>query len=152
MEIAVMHEYSDPAIEHMDLEGLAHLVIAHEGRPDNTECSISFVDDDAIAELNQEYRGKVGPTDVLSFECDGIDDEFSMAGSDDECYQLGDIVIATDVAKRQCGEYGNTLEQEIELLCVHGLLHLCGWDHRDDEEAQAMEAREQELLDLWRKR
>ncbi len=151
MDITVIHEYSDTQIERMDIEGLARLVAEQEGKPDSTECSISFVTDEAIAELNQDYRGKEGPTDVLSFECDGLDDEF-CAPEDGDCYQLGDIVIATDVAKRQCGEYGNTLEQEIELLCVHGMLHLCGWDHLEDDEALAMEARERELLDMWRGR
>ena len=120
--------------------------------PENTEVSITFVDDEEIAQLNEEYRGKFGPTDVLSFECDGLDDEFELF--DDDAFEepeitLGDIVIATDVANRQKDEYGTTFEQEISLLLVHGLLHLCGYDHIEDEDAVVMEALEKKILSAW---
>lgn len=153
MDVSVFHEHSDPAVEAMRLEELACFVMEQEDRPSSTECSISFVDDAAIAELNETYRGKAGPTDVLSFECDGVDDgNFGEAASEGMPYELGDIVIATDVARRQAKEYGCTLEQEVELLCVHGLLHLCGYDHIEDDEAEVMEARERALLKAWRSR
>lgn len=155
MDITILHEHSKPEIEVMPLEELAAFVIEAEGRPATSACSLSFVTNDEIAQLNADYRGKEGPTDVLSFECDGIDDGFDDAfgeGSLDDAYQLGDIVIASDVAAAQAVEYDNTLEEEIELLVVHGLLHLCGWDHMNDTDAEAMEARERELLSRWRAR
>lgn len=149
MDILVDRAYQASELETIPVEQLAAFVIAREGKPGTTEVSISFVDNDAIAELNEQYRGIVGSTDVLSFECDNLDDEFAQPGEDD-IYQLGDIIIAPDVARAQCETYGNTFQQEIELLLVHGLLHLCGYDHIEDDEAEVMEAREKELLAAWR--
>ncbi len=89
-------------------------------------------------------------TDVLSFECDNIDDDITAAdGPSCPVYELGDIIVAPDVAARQSTEFGNSFEQEVSLLIVHGLLHLCGYDHIVDEEAEVMEARERELLTAW---
>lgn len=128
---------------------LAEFVISQEGKPESAEVSVSFVDDVAMAQMNERYRGIAGPTDVLSFECDNLEDGFSPASGCD-IYELGDIVIAPDVARAQCAGFGNTFQQEIELLLVHGLLHLCGYDHIKDDEAAIMEARERELLSAWR--
>lgn len=149
MDILMDYGHREDECRALGLERLAEAVIAAEGRPASTEVSVSFVDDDAIAELNSAYRGKVGPTDVLSFECDSVDDGFPAAG-DGQAYQLGDVVIAPDVAARQCAGFGSTFAEEMELLLVHGLLHLCGYDHMDDAEAEAMEARERELLAAYR--
>ena len=119
----------------------------------NTEVSISFVDNEKIAELNERFRGIEGPTDVLSFECDNISDDMTAAdGPNCPLYELGDIIIAPDVAAAQADEYGNSFEQEISLLLVHGLLHLCGYDHITDDEAEVMEGREKELLTAWSER
>ena len=88
------------------------------------------------------------PTDVLSFECDNV--PFDDEDVDDvEEYELGDVIIATDVALAQTEEFGTTFEEEVSLLTVHGLLHLCGYDHIEDEEAEIMEALEQSLLTAW---
>ena len=128
-------------------------VLAREDKPFNTEVSVSFVTDEAIAQLNEKYRHKEGPTDVLSFECDGVDDDLSaMTLAEDPVYELGDVVIAPDVATRQTREFGTTFEEEISLLLVHGLLHLCGYDHIEDDEAEVMEKREAEILEAWAKR
>ena len=70
---------------------------------------------------------------------------WSPAGIGD-VYELGDVVIAPDVAERQTHEFGTTLEQEISLLFVHGLLHLCGYDHIVEEDAKVMEALEDEVF------
>ena len=146
MDIAVNYDYREEDIRAaLDVERLAEFVIRNEEKPESTEVSISFVENDEIHALNRDYRGIDAPTDVLSFECDNIDDEFSSV-SDDEPYELGDIVIAPDIAERQTAEFGTTFSDELSLLITHGLLHLCGWDHMQDEEAEAMEAREQELL------
>jgi len=152
MDIQFNYEYREGDLAQLALGELALFVLEHEDCPVNTEVSISFVDNERIAELNEEYRGIVGPTDVLSFECDGAEDdggfsEINMEG--DSVYELGDIVIAPDVAESQCAEYGNTFIQELSLLLTHGLLHLCGYDHMTDDEAEVMEAREKELLSEW---
>lgn len=132
------------------VESLAAFAMETLGLPDDAELSVSFVTDGEMAKLNGSYRGKSGPTDVLSFECDSLDDGFPV--SDDGCgFTLGDIVIAPDVAGRQATEFGETLDEELSVLLVHGILHLMGYDHIEEEEALAMEQRQRSLLDAWRK-
>ena len=152
MNVLVSYEHRKEDLETFPLVELAHYVLTHEKKPENCEVSISFITNEAIAELNQKYRMKEGPTDVLSFECDGIDDDFTEKTSDGAPYTLGDVVIAPDVAHMQTNEYGTSFEEEISLLLVHGLLHLCGYDHVEDEEAQHMEALETKILHAWAQR
>ena len=130
----------------VDIEGLVAFAAASEHKPENSEVSISFVDDGRMQELNRDYRGLDRPTDVLSFECDNLDDGFMVPADDEVPYELGDIVIAPDVAERQAPEYGLDLADELSLLLVHGTLHLCGYDHLDDGEALEMEQRETAIL------
>ncbi len=151
MELQINYDYRESDLVDFPLHELAYFVLNHQGKPENTEVSLTFVDDEEIARLNETYRGIEGPTDVLSFECDGVDDEMSgLVGVEDaEVFELGDIVIAPDVAERQTAQFGTTFEQEVNLLFVHGLLHLCGYDHIVEEEAQVMEALEDEILNAW---
>ena len=152
MEIIIDIQHGEQMLQGIQLEELAVFTLKHEEIPDNTEVSISFVTDEEIAQLNAEYRGKEGPTDVLSFECDGLDDDMLLV-EDDQFevpeFALGDIVIAPDVALKQSVDYGTTFEQEISVLLVHGLLHLCGYDHIEDEDAAIMEPLEREILSAW---
>ena len=87
------------------------------------------------------------PTDVLSFECDGLDDGFPVPEGSGPV--LGDIVIAPEVAKAQAQANGHGYDEEIDLLVVHGLLHLCGYDHIDDEDAAVMEPLQDAILRSW---
>lgn len=148
MDIALRFDHGEQLLHEMPLEELTHYVLTQLECPQTTSVSITFVDNGRIHELNRDYRGMDKPTDVLSFECDNIpfDDE-SLA--DAEEYELGDVVIATDVAVAQTEEFGTTLEEEVSLLLTHGLLHLCGYDHIEDDEAEAMEALEDKLLKAW---
>ena len=150
MDILISYRYREDDLAPLPLEELTRFVLESEERSDATEVSISFVDDAVIAELNEKYRGKEGPTDVLSFECDGCDEE--PGTPEGAVFELGDVIIAPDVAERQTVEFATTFEEEISLLLVHGLLHLCGYDHVVDEEAEVMEAREAELLRAWAER
>ena len=84
------------------------------------------------------------PTDVLSFECDG-----AIVEDGSEICLLGDIVICPEVCKNQCEDFGNTFEEELRLLTCHGVLHLLGYDHIEDDEAEVMEAKEREILKGW---
>ena len=153
MEVLIDAAYRAADVAALPVEELARFVLEQEHCPQNTEVSLSFVDDGEIAALNAEYRGKEGPTDVLSFECDGLDDDWDdglAAGADaGGPFVLGDVVVAVDVVERQTGAFGTTFEGELSLLLVHGLLHLCGHDHIQDDEACEMEAREAELLGAW---
>ena len=123
MNIEVNCEYKEDLIASVPVAELAAFVLSQEDCPQNAEVSMSFVDDDEMARLNREFRGKTGPTDVLSFECDGLDDE--MGGECDEIpgmpFELGDVIVAVDVAERQTEQFGTTFEGELSVLLVHGL-------------------------------
>jgi probable rRNA maturation factor len=125
-----------------------------------TEVSLLFVDEDAIAQLNEQFLGKKGPTDVLSFPIEdepgptGRSPDFGGTGPGTMAEQgtltlLGDVVICPSVAAVNAAEHEVTLEDEVALLVVHGLLHLLGLDHEKDDEAERMEALEQQLLDRF---
>ncbi|MDO4850277.1 MAG: rRNA maturation RNase YbeY [Actinomycetota bacterium] len=137
-----------------DVERLGELVrfvLDEEDAPDEVEVSLSFVDIPEMTMLNETYRHKEGPTDVLSFPMDEVGSEDALEDGDwDEPIPLGDIVIAPEVAAEQAPRYGSTFGEEIELLIVHGVLHLLGYDHVIDEEAEVMEAREEAILGSWR--
>ena len=149
MEITVNYDYREENVRALlDVEALAAHVIREEEMPENTEVSINFVTEAEIHELNREYRGIDAPTDVLSFECDGYDDDMPLL--DDMSFELGDIVISVDRAEKQAPEYGLSFADEMSLLITHGLLHLCGYDHMEDEEAREMEERERaHLSSFW---
>ena len=100
--------------------------------------SIAFISDRRMKELNQFFRGKDTTTDVLSFPHEP--DEF-----DSDKTNLGDIVISAEQAQRQAKENGLTLDDEIKQLILHGILHLCGYDHETDN--GEMNTREIELRD-----
>lgn len=103
--------------------------------------SLLFVGDRAMRTLNQRYRGKDRTTDVLSFSFR----EGSFAHIQPDF--LGDIVISVPVAARQAAQAGHSIGREIDVLLVHGLVHLLGYDHeKNDREALRMKRREQELL------
>jgi probable rRNA maturation factor len=106
-----------------------------------SELSILLVDDDEIQRLNREYLTRDRPTNVLAFAMrDGEDQHLHPA-------VLGDVVISTETAQREALQRDVTLEEEIALLLVHGILHLLGYDHEDDTSAAAaMQAKEEEVL------
>jgi probable rRNA maturation factor len=125
-------------------ERLAHFVLRMEEAPDAVELSVAVVGIDEIARLNEAFRGVEGPTDVLSFGCDE-----PCPVDSDEPIAIGDVVIAPEVAETQAAELGTTVESELDLLLVHGVLHLLGYDHISDEDASVMQARERVLLAAW---
>ena len=88
--------------------------------------TVAFVSDRAMRELNRRWRGKVGTTDVLSFPAG--QEEFEKG----EGLSLGDVVISVEQAARQAAAHGLGFENEVEQLILHGLLHLCGYDHETD--------------------
>lgn len=122
---------------------LALAVLTDEGA--GGELTLTFVDAADIAELNAEHMGSVGPTDVLSFPLD--DDPTPGVPR-----LLGDVVISPAVAATQYETHAGTLDDEIALLVVHGILHVLGHDHAAPDETATMRQREVELLEAhhWR--
>ncbi len=145
MQISVLSHREPEPLDLTAFERLAAFVLEREEAPDAVELSVAVVEIAEMTELNERYRGKEGPTDVLSFECD---DPCAVV-SPGEPVALGDVVIAPEVAEAQAAEYGHTVEQELNLLLVHGVLHLLGYDHEDDDDALAMQSRERALLEAW---
>jgi probable rRNA maturation factor len=112
------------------------------------ELCIKAVDEATIAQLNLQWMETEGPTDVLAFPMDelrpGLVNEEPVEGV------LGDLVLCPDVAERQAAEAGHSTEAEVELLTVHGVLHLLGYDHAEPEEHALMFGLQGRLLDEWR--
>lgn len=122
-----------------DVAGLAVECLTLLEKSDH-ELSILLTDDRHIRDLNRDYRDKDEPTDVLSFgqmEGDVFVSPIPM---------LGDLVISLETATRQAVEMGHPLQAEIRILLVHGVLHLLGHDHLDEEERQEMALAEEALL------
>lgn len=131
--------------EPASIEKLSLFALEHMGVPERCELSVSLVGTEEIHELNREYRGVDRPTDVLSFECESPWDALDSA----EPIELGDVVIAPDVVDEQRARFNTSFEQEASLMLVHSILHLLGYDHIDDDEAELMEAKEKEILDAY---
>lgn len=112
------------------------------------ELSILLTDDSAIAVLNQEWRGKAGPTNVLSFPCDSPPPVAAENGATDEGMPvlLGDIVIAFETVMTAADAAGISTVNHLQHLVVHGVLHLLGYDHEIDKDAELMERCEIEIL------
>jgi probable rRNA maturation factor len=125
------------------LPALAERVMAGESIADGTSLSILVCGDDEVREMNRMFLGVDEPTDVLSFPDEA--DDFIVGQA--QAPLLGDIAIALPTAQRQAAEIGHSLDAEVAHLLVHGILHLCGYDHVDDAEAEArMRAREESYL------
>ncbi|MDR1422144.1 MAG: rRNA maturation RNase YbeY [Coriobacteriales bacterium] len=133
---------------------LARFVLEREGMAEALEVSLSFVTVEEITTLNAVYRDRPEATDVLSFECDAPDTSeaaFEGEASGDqeaETVVLGDIVICPELARTRALQEEVSLEEELWILVIHGILHLLGHDHLNKEDAQAMEAREDEYFSL----
>ena len=127
MDIQINYDYRKEDLEKLPLHELTQFVLAREDKPFNTEVSISFVTDEAIAELNERYRHKEGPTDVLSFPM-GENGNYDV-NHETGAKILGDIVISVPKAMEQAKTYGHSFEREMGFLTAHSMLHLLGYDH-----------------------
>ena len=121
---------------------VAAICLREEQMPEHAEVDLLFVDNEAIREMNREYRDKDSATDVLSFPMYEADEEID----DEDEILFGDIVISLERAQEQCEAYGHSLEREVMYLLVHGLLHLSGYDHMEEDEKAVMRAQEEKLL------
>ncbi len=146
MKALIAIEHGASMVDEARVADLAAFAAEQLCIPEPAEASITFVDDEQMAKLNEGYRGKAGPTDVLSFECDNLEDGFPAA---DEVFEAGDIIMAPDVAARQAHELGHSFEEEVDTLLVHGILHLMGYDHIEDADAAQMQALQDKVLACW---
>jgi probable rRNA maturation factor len=146
MSVFVADEQKE-AVGLPDLHALAEMVLREEGYPADAEVTLLFVDETEIASYNGRFLDRDGPTDVLAFPVEellpGVVPDTNAQGPP---LMLGDVVIAPSYVRRQADEHGVTFEDEMALMVTHGILHLLGYDHVEDADAERMEARERQLL------
>lgn len=130
------------------IKSLADFSLRSLGIHPESELSISLVDMEEMSSLHMRWLDESGPTDVLSFPMD----ELKPNSSSDGPGILGDIVLCPAYANKQALEIGHSLQDELEVLVVHGVLHLLGFDHRENDEKTMMFSRQDEILREWRSR
>lgn len=128
-----------PEISEALAEKAAAAALRHQSAPENGDLTIVLSDDRQLHELNLEWMDVDAPTDVLSFPSEEIDPETGSR-------YLGDIVISVQRAEEQSRAAGHAVESEIQLLIVHGVLHLFGYDHAEPDEKSRMWKAQAEIL------
>ncbi|MBO0460647.1 MULTISPECIES: rRNA maturation RNase YbeY [Enterococcus] len=136
-----------------EIEELLQFAAKKLSLSDETEMSVTFMDNPSIQEINRTYRGKDAPTDVISFALeDEVEDEIPVIFEEDDEPMprvLGDIMISIDRAKEQAEEYGHSYDRELGFLAVHGFLHINGYDHMTPEDEAEMFGLQKEILDAY---
>ena len=147
MTVLVSDEHPSSGVDPDHLRRLAEAVLSAEGFPSQAELSITLVEDDEMASWNSRALGGSGPTDVLSFPVEAFrPGNAPISVPDGPPLLIGDLVIAPDYVRRQAGQYGVEMDDEMSLMVAHGILHLLGYDHNDDVDAELMENRERDIL------
>ena len=156
MTIEIANE-SGVTVDEVALASVARFVLDQLRIHPLAELSVLLVDEAAMTKLHVDWMEEPGPTDVLSFPMDelrppSVGGGARGAGEDagPEPGLLGDVVLCPQVAAVQARQAGHSAQEELELLCVHGILHLLGYDHADPEEEAEMFGLQAELLRDWR--
>jgi probable rRNA maturation factor len=146
MSIEVLNESGADA--HVtELGRLARYVLDRMRIHPQAELCLKLVDPDTMAQYNEKWMDKQGPTDVLAFPMDELSPASEDAGPEEG--MVGDILLCPQVAAEQAPANGQSTEQEIDLLTVHGVLHLLGYDHAEPDERREMFALQSRLLAEW---
>jgi probable rRNA maturation factor len=153
--VEVLNESGVP-VDEQALAGLSRHVLDGMRVHPLAELSVLLVDEAAMTELHEKWMDEPGPTDVLSFPMDELRPGHMSGGTDEDGETdpglLGDVVLCPAVAERQAREAGHSTEDELELLCAHGILHLLGYDHAEPEEHREMFGLQAGLLTSWREK
>lgn len=136
---------------------IVEAALDYEGCPYEAEVNVVLTDNEGIRQINKEYRTIDAPTDVLSFpmlefetpsDFGGVEEDFA------DCFNpetgelmLGDIMVSVDKVEEQAEKYGHSKERELAFLVAHSMLHLCGYDHMEEEERLVMEEKQKEILE-----
>ena len=137
-ELAVPQEYVDNVAAAAEMVGRLYGV-------ENGEVSITLTDNAYIHKLNKQYRGIDRPTDVLSFALNESEEPEIEGGM--TVNVLGDLIISVERAEEQAADFGHSVRREMAFLTVHGMLHLLGYDHMEDEEREEMEAEQRFVME-----
>lgn len=148
IDVSILHQpWEDAPFDAMNIigniisEALASAALPKNAAQKNIEVSVALVSDEIIQELNKEFRNKDKPTNVLSFEFDE-----TTLPTDAADLPLGDIVLSYETILREAEEQEKKFEHHFTHITLHGFLHLLGYDHIDDKDAETMEAKEIEIL------
>jgi probable rRNA maturation factor len=149
MSVYVANESGFEADE-VGLAALARHVLSAMGVSPLAELSLMLVTENAMERLHVKYMGEKGATDVLAFAQDDLSTGAPLSGSDEVPEALlGDVVICPEFAARQAAERNHSTEDELHVLCAHGVLHLLGYDHAEPEEEREMFAVQSRVLESW---
>lgn len=151
MSVEVVNE-SAIGVDDEALRRLARFVLDAMGVHPYAELSVLLVDVATMTVLHQRWMDEPGPTDVLAFPMDelgGGRDDMSDDRDDPEPTLLGDVVLCPEVAREQAVAVGHEPDDELALLCTHGILHLLGYDHGDADEEREMFGVQTRLLERW---
>ena len=149
MSIEVLNE-SGHEIDARHLAALSRFVLDRLRVHPLAELCIKVVDEETICELNARWMDKEGPTDVLAFPMDEL--RPGLVNEEPEEGILGAVMLCPAIAAQQAATAGHSTDEEVELLTVHGILHLLGYDHAEPEEHREMFGLQDELLAAWRSR
>ena len=158
MTIAIDHEAEEKLnlSEEEIIRDVVLAVLDYEGCPYAAEVNVVVTDNHEIQKMNREYRGIDAPTDVLSFPMleFTVPSDFShVEEAFEDCFNpesgelmLGDIILSVDKIREQAESYGHSQTRELAFLVAHSMLHLCGYDHMEAEEAAVMEEKQERVL------
>ena len=149
VSIEVLNESGD-TVDVAELSRLSRFVMDQMRVHPLAELCIKLVDEATITELNEKWLEKTGPTDVLAFPMDEL--RPGLVNEEPEEGVLGDLVLCPSVAVRQAEDAGHSTMAEVQLLTVHGVLHLLGYDHAEPDERAEMFGLQDRLLAGWRAR
>ena len=153
-------EYETEQKLNLDYEKVINEIVEaaldYEKCPYEAEVNVILTDNEAIQQINKEFRQIDSPTDVLSFPMGDFEtpSDFEQLEASSEDYfhpetgelLLGDIVISVDKVLEQAEKYGHSAERELAFLTAHSMLHLCGYDHMEEDERKEMEFKQEEIL------
>lgn len=142
MGIQINNLQNDVSIDKKKVRELIRRIIRLLRMRGRKELSFAFVDAETIAQLNREYRGSDDVTDVLSF----LFSSDNMEKDRERKVISGEIVICPSVARDNCERFGTSLEEELALLLIHGLLHQLGYEDEEEEERKAMSTKQDYIL------
>lgn len=153
-EVEVFFEFDSQAL----IEQVILNTLDYEQCPYEAEVSVIITNNESIQMINREHRQIDAPTDVLSFPMVNYEtpsDFERLEVEQEDCFHpdtgelmLGDIIISIDKVKSQAKEYGHSEMRELGFLVAHSMLHLCGYDHMEEEEREVMEEKQREIMKL----
>lgn len=147
MTVLISDEHPSSGVDLDEMRAWAQAALTAEDYPRSAELSVTLIEDDDMSAWNSRAFGRSGTTDVICFPVEVLEPGSPPPeDSNGPPILLGDVMIAPDYVRRQAQDLGVPVQDEFALMVTHGVLHLLGYDHEDDVEAELMEARERQIL------